>query len=103
MDIPNFIPETFYAPVGSGLVEGLCDVDVEGRTLFQDLVEGELANFGAHGGLGELRDSVFGIFHAVGGFVSVENSDVEDALSGVSRRTELREKDATEGATYIEV
>ena len=65
VDVADLVAETGHAPVLRGFVDGLGDVVVEVGAFFEDMVEGKLADFGAHGGLGELGDGVFGVFDAV--------------------------------------
>jgi hypothetical protein len=80
VDIPDFVTQALHTPVLGGLIDCLGDVHVESRTLLQDVVERELADLATHRGLGKLTDGVFGIFNAVGSFVSIEDTDVEDSL-----------------------
>jgi hypothetical protein len=80
VDIPDFVTQALDTPILGGLVDGLGDVHVESRALFQDVVEGELADLATHRGLGKLADGVLSVFNAVGSFVRIEDSDVEDSL-----------------------
>ena len=71
MDVANLITQADDAPYLGGLVDGLCDVDIESSALFQYVVERQLSDLGAHGGLRELGDGVLGIFDAVATYLSV--------------------------------
>ena len=80
VDIPDFVPQTFDAPVLGGFVYSLSNVNVQGCALLQHMVQRKLSNLGAHRGLGELRDGVFGILNSIGCFVCIEYSNIEHAL-----------------------
>ncbi|KAJ6437831.1 LOW QUALITY PROTEIN: ubiquitin-conjugating enzyme variant MMS2 [Purpureocillium lavendulum] len=62
VDVADLVPQTRDAPGLGGVVDGSGDVGVEGGTLLEDVVEGELADLGAHRRLRELRDGVLGVF-----------------------------------------
>lgn len=65
VDVADLIAQADDAPFARGFVDSFGDVGVEGGALTQDVVEGQAADFGAHGCLGELGDGVFRVFHAV--------------------------------------
>lgn len=80
VDVADLVAQAAHAPVGGGFVDGLGDVGVERGALLQHVVEGQLANFGAHGGLRELGDGVVGVLDAVGGLEGVEDAGVQHAV-----------------------
>ena len=67
MDVADLVAQAHNAPVLRGLVDGSGDVGVQIGALFENVVESELADFGAHGRLGELRDCILRVFDAVAG------------------------------------
>lgn len=76
MNVSDLVTETLNAPILRCLVNGLGDVNVQGSTFLEDMVETQLTDLGAHGGLGELRDGVLCVLNTVGGLVSIENANV---------------------------
>jgi len=65
MDVSNLIAEADNAPDLGGFIDGSGDVDIEGGAFAQDMVEGELTDFGAHRRLRKLGDGVFSVFDVV--------------------------------------
>ena len=51
MDVSDFVPEADDAPVPGRFVDRFGDVGVQGGAFAQDVVEGEAADFAAHGRL----------------------------------------------------
>jgi hypothetical protein len=54
MNVSDLVTETLNTPILRCLVNGLGDVNVQGSTFLEDMVEAQLTDLGAHGGLGEL-------------------------------------------------
>ena len=65
VDVPDLVPQARHAPCLRRFVDRRRDVGVERGSLFQYVVEGQLADFAAHCGLGELRDGVLGVFNSI--------------------------------------
>src|SRR5687768_3884937 len=61
VDVADLVSQASDAPCFSGVVDGGGDVCIQGCALLENMIEGELADLGAHGGLRELRNGVFGI------------------------------------------
>ena len=63
------------------MIDGLDDGEVEVLPLPEEGVEGDLADLGPHGRLGELRDGELGVLDAVARLVRVLHAEVEDAVN----------------------
>ncbi len=66
VDVADLVTQALDAPVEGGLVDHTDDVGVEGGAIRQRPVQGELANFSAHGSLRELGDGKRRILHPIG-------------------------------------
>lgn len=80
MDVANLVAKAGHTPGLGGVVNSRGDVGVESGALLEDVVKRELADFGSHRGLGELGDSVLGIFNTVASLVGVKHSREQNAV-----------------------
>ena len=65
MNVSDFVTEADDAPVLCCLVDGLCYIGIQSSPLLEDVIECELADFGSHRRLGELRNRILGILNTV--------------------------------------